>query len=664
MVSDNVATILVVDDNPDNVYIVERALSNAGFALESALSGEQGLARARRGDLDLVVLDVMMPGMDGFQVLEALRADELTHDLPVIMITAASDPRFTVRGMELGASEYLARPVYPMELLARVRSLLRTREVERQREEFRRALEEQRNFLQAIINGMGEAVFVSDARGELKIVNHVGVELTGLDSTSARGLPTTEVLGLLNPEGQPLSSFELPTERARRGEEIRGVEALVVNQRTGSETSVQLSSSPVRDLDGQLVAIVTVASDIGGLKTAEARIRELAEDNARRALMVTEINGRLSNLATRLQAVIDEMPEGVIVADTTTDQLTSINRVARRLLGFGNDEEIRLSHLPTACHIRRLGGEPLDLADLPIWRALRLNETVVEEVQVAPPGRPLSQLLMSAAPILEQPGEAVAVLRDVTEMRELDRLKDDFFFVAAHEIKNPLTTIKGFAQMLIRRARRGAVPADIRSSLETIDRQCDRLTHLIDRLLDVSRIQLGRFHLEPRPMSLAVLVRRVVEEYQTVAPDHPIRLVLPERESTGVWDEMRLEQVLSNLLSNAVKYSPEGCDIQVSVELHPEHALVVVRDCGTGIPEDKLPRIFDRFYRTPDASQSRVEGLGLGLYVAREIVTAHGGDIWAESIPGEGSSFLVRLPLGRPESETQLEADAEPSRSI
>ena len=163
-------------------------------------------------------------------------------------------------------------------------------------------------------------------------------------------------------------------------------------------------------------------------------------------------------------------------------------------------------------------------------------------------------------------------------------------------------------------------------------------------------------------MGLANLVRHVVEEFQTTAPDHPIVLKLPEGEVIGVWDELRLEQVLSNLLSNAVKYSPGGCDVQVSVDLNPEHALVAVCDGGVGIPEDKLSRIFDRFYRTPDASQSRVEGLG--LYVAREIVTAHGGEIWAESVHGQGSTIYVRLPLGAPESTSEQESEVETSRSL
>ncbi|TAK33767.1 MAG: response regulator [Chloroflexota bacterium] len=653
---DNPAKILVIDDNPDNVYIIERALSNVGFAVDSALSGEHGLARARRGDLDLVVLDVMMPGMDGFQVLQALRADELTHDLPVIMITAAFDPRFTVRGMELGANEYLTRPVHPIELVARVRSLLRTREIERQREEFQHALEEQRNLLQSIINSMGEAVFVSNVQGQLQTINHVGADLTGLDPTSVLGISVAEVLGLLTPEGRLLRPGELPMERARRGEETRGVETVVVNQRTGGETPVQLSCSPVRDRAGQMVAIVTVASDVSRLKSAESQIRELAMENARRAQVVAEINGRLADLAARLQAVIDEMPEGVIVADIAADRLTSINRVARTLLGVEDSEQIRLSDLPTASHIRSSSGKPLGLSDLPIWRALYLRETVVEDVQIALPGRPPVQVLMSAAPIIEQTDETVAVLRDVTEMRELDRLKDDFFFVAAHEIKNPLTAIKGFAQMLNRRAQRVGLTAEIQTSLQTIDRQCDRLTRLIDRLMDVSRIQLGRFHLEPRPMGLTALVQRVVEDYQATASDHPIILALPDGESIGVWDEMRLEQVLTNLLSNAVKYSPEGREVQVSVDLDPEHALISVRDCGIGIPADKLPRIFERFYRTPAASESRIEGLGLGLFVAREIVVAHGGDIWVDSVPGQGSTFHVKLPLAAPDSEPGAEA--------
>jgi len=181
--------------------------------------------------------------------------------------------------------------------------------------------------------------------------------------------------------------------------------------------------------------------------------------------------------------------------------------------------------------------------------------------------------------------------------------------------------------------------------LGKIDQQCGRLVQLIERLLDVSRIQLGRLHLDPKPVGLMTLLRRVAEEHQAAIPDHPIVTLLPEGEVIGRWDEMRLQQVLSNLLSNAAKYGPEDSPIELSAHVDTEHTVISVRDQGVGIDPDKLPHVFDRFYRTPKASQSQVEGLGLGLFVAREIVLAHGGAIWAESAPGQGSTFYVRLPI-------------------
>jgi signal transduction histidine kinase len=217
-----------------------------------------------------------------------------------------------------------------------------------------------------------------------------------------------------------------------------------------------------------------------------------------------------------------------------------------------------------------------------------------------------------------------------------------------HDLKNPLASIKGWAQLLRRRAARGAaIEADqLLKTATTIEATAKRMAGLLDELLDASVLQAGRtLDLRRRPTDLVALVREAVQEHQQAADRHAIRLEATEPELVGTWDGPRLERVLANVLSNAVKYSPRGGEIAVQVCRRADEATVVVRDQGLGIPEADLPHVFDRFRRASNVA-GRIAGTGLGLAGAREIVLAHGGDITVESREGAGTTVTVALPLG------------------
>ncbi|MCL5960248.1 MAG: GAF domain-containing sensor histidine kinase, partial [Chloroflexi bacterium] len=232
----------------------------------------------------------------------------------------------------------------------------------------------------------------------------------------------------------------------------------------------------------------------------------------------------------------------------------------------------------------------------------------------------------------------------VETLRELDRAKDEFFSVATHELKNPLTTIKGFSQLLLRKVQEPGHEEELKIG-NIILGQTDRLIDLVNTLLDVSRIQTGRFELHLQSTNLVSLIRRVVDEMQVVAPRHQINLGAEPAAIVGNWDPARLEEVFVNLVDNAVKYSPKGERIDVSVSSIHGFAQVTVRDYGPGIPEEDRPHIFERFYRVPPPKGPRPKGLGLGLFISKEIVTQLGGSMWFESEEGKGTTFYVSLPL-------------------
>ena len=359
-------------------------------------------------------------------------------------------------------------------------------------------------------------------------------------------------------------------------------------------------------------------------------------------------NARLFSDVSRqrqlLESVVASIPEAVHVIDGG-GRLVTANDAARRLYD--------LEECPKLQEWLEGNGAAQDPAELGLWsataRALRGSTVLGEEVAYSSASTGRSGFVqVSAAPVFV-PGESrtaavVTVAADVSRLKELDQLKDEFISEASHELKTPLTAVKGFTQLLQRRM--SAVPdgEGYRKMLSTIDGQVDRLVRLVDRLLDVSRAQAGRLQLRIEPVDLAALVRQQVQLAQVKTDRH--RLVVELGEGiTGLWDRGYLEQVVGNLLENAIQYSPKGGQIRIALQKEVGVARLVVADSGIGMSPATLEKLFQRHYRAAEAREVRVDGMGLGLYLCREIVTAHGGRIWAESEQGKGSIFTVELPL-------------------
>lgn len=230
------------------------------------------------------------------------------------------------------------------------------------------------------------------------------------------------------------------------------------------------------------------------------------------------------------------------------------------------------------------------------------------------------------------------------------RLRRDLLAIAAHELRTPITTLGGYAEMLERRLC--AVPTDARTEryVANIQEQARRLAELIGSLLDVSRLEAGALPCVPEEADLGAIVATGVAQVRPLAPGHTFTIVPDTTAVIGEWDRLRLEQVVVNLVANAARYSPPGSEVRVTVARRADRAIVRVADQGAGIAPEHLDRIFEQFYRARDRAERdapcRRDGLGLGLYIARAIVERHGGTLRAESAgPGRGSTFIVELPL-------------------
>lgn len=253
-----------------------------------------------------------------------------------------------------------------------------------------------------------------------------------------------------------------------------------------------------------------------------------------------------------------------------------------------------------------------------------------------------------------------AAVRQSVAAQESIRLRDQYLSIVAHELKTPLTSLLGNAQLLQRRmSQDGNLSERHERPLQVVLDQTSKLNRMIETLLDLSRIENNRLRIDAAVVDANQLVRSVVEAMQPVLIRHTLDVKLPDEPLFVMGDAFRLEQVLQNLVQNAIKYSPEGGTVGIVVDTWNEQVMMSVTDNGIGIPSTALPQLFTRFYRGPNVNSEQISGLGIGLYVVKEIVDVHGGDVDVESVEGQGSTFRVSLPRRRAQS-----GDVYPAPSV
>ncbi len=346
---------------------------------------------------------------------------------------------------------------------------------------------------------------------------------------------------------------------------------------------------------------------------------------------------RLVSLGAELRAAVESMVDGVVIVDATG--VVEANRAALELFGVEGKAEV-LGPLDEFCRRfrpRTTDGVPLLPADLACSRALRGERVTRESLLRRADGRDVV-LSISSAPFAAAGGPmTITVFRDVSASHHLEAMRDEFLATAAHELKTPLAVVKAYAQLVQRRAPSEA-PA-----LTVVQRQVDRMTRLVQHLLDASRLRLDPGAGPKERFDLARLTAEVLERLRAAGSGHAFQLVAPGPVPVE-GDRDRIARVIQSLLDNAVRFSPRGGPVEARVVLADGEARVSVSDHGLGIPLDRQARIFERYYRAHAGTSEDYGGLGLSLDLSREIVSRHGGKIWFESIPGQGSTFHFALP--------------------
>ena len=350
-----------------------------------------------------------------------------------------------------------------------------------------------------------------------------------------------------------------------------------------------------------------------------------------------------------LETLIDTTPVGVVVFNAVTGVPVSLNREGRRLVDGLTNPGQTAEQLLDVLTFRRADGREISLREFPLAEALSTGETVrAEEIVIdVPDGRSVS-VLLNATAIRSEEGQVesvVVTLQDMTALEELDRLRAEFLGMVSHELRGPLTSIKGSAATVLG-STADMDPAVVRQFFRIIEEQADHMHDLVADLLDVARIETGTLPVTPEPAEVAVLVDRASSTFISAGGRNNLTIDIPPDLPLVMADRRRVVQVVGNLLSNAAKHSSESSVITVTVVREDVHVAVSVADEGRGIPSERLPYLFRKFTRTDgDDLGSGVAGSGLGLAICKGIVEAHGGRIWAESEgPGMGARFTFTIP--------------------
>ncbi|MCM8796041.1 MAG: ATP-binding protein [Candidatus Omnitrophica bacterium] len=335
----------------------------------------------------------------------------------------------------------------------------------------------------------------------------------------------------------------------------------------------------------------------------------------------------------KLETVLSSMFEGVLVVDKEAN-IVLMNPSLRRVLLIDSPVEGKMA-LEV---IRNVSIQEI------VERTLKGEQDLISaEISLIAPEEKVFKI--NSAPIIRNNiiEGAILVFHDITQLRRLEKIRQDFVANVSHELRTPLTSIKGYAETLLE----GAIEDkdNVKEFINIIYHDSNRLAHLIDDLLDLSKIESGKMKMSFAPLEIKAIAKDCVEVLKKQAKEKSISIYLdlPDNLPKVLADEKRLSQVFLNLLDNAIKYTPEGGSVKISASLKEKFVQIDVSDTGIGIPEEDLPRIFERFYRVDKARSRQLGGTGLCLSIVKHIILAHRGEVWVKSQLGIGSTFSFTL---------------------
>lgn len=481
---------------------------------------------------------------------------------------------------------------------------------------------------------------------------------------------------VLDPSGYPLETFEFAHEALDRnqplvveGQNLRAPEAVV--QCMGGAQSVLVIPLRIR---GERVGIAYLCiADSYVLNQSDRLFASVWGRQCAQGIEVAQLFEQIEDANERLVNVIDQMPQAVVLVDAARREVRIANSGAEEMFGQVFVDPVPVENLP----MTDTDGQALTGSQHPMLQVVRSGQRVVGETVLIPlPDGTVREVVGNHVAIRDVRGQIVggiSIFQDRADFAAMDRARDEFISVVGHELRNPLTSLRGNLQLLERRTKRRS-DEDANDDLRRIGiaiNEADRIGNLVTRVLDVSRVGLGRLDIQPEPCDAAELVRHACEAARAREPGREVTCIAPDSVPVE-WDSARIHQVLGNLTQNADRYAA-GTPMLVQLSVTEQHRVrISVRDHGPGVPAEVRRRLFRQYYRFDDGSEDAMaimtdgsRGLGIGLYVSARLVKLHGGRMRVQDADGGGAEFILDMPIVaaptvRPTSTEQRTTDDIP----
>jgi PAS domain S-box-containing protein len=662
--------VLLVDDEPANLLALEVVLEPLSATLVRANSGEEALRKLQDTDFAAILLDVRMPGMDGFETARLIRTRPRSRTTPIIFVTADAFELSAEEAYAMGAVDFLTKPLLPAVIKAKVAFFI---ELQRGKDELRaaeRRASQERAFLAAVLEAIEDGVVACDAEGRLTLFNRATRIFHGLPPDIAP-IQSGAEMHLYREDGQTLlAKPEIPLFRALAGEQVRDAR-MVIAPRRGTARTVVASGRPLYDDDGQKLGAVVSMHDVTAVREAELARETAVREQARReeaeaaAAAINASNERLRISEERYRTLFDSIDEGFCLIDLLFDsdghctdyRFVEVNPAFAKQTGLVNPVGKRMKDLvpdlephwfATYGKVARTG--------VPVRFVDQVNGMMGRwfDVYVARLGGDGSKTVAVLFNDITDRKRANDDLRTLAkELAESDRRKTEFLATLAHELRNPLAPLASGLQVMKLSAAEPVVVERTRSMME---RQVNHMVHLVDDLLDIARITTGKVDLKTERVDLQTIIASAVETSMPLieAGRHELVVDVPDEVMLLEVDFTRVAQVVSNLLNNAAKYTPARGRIGLAAHREGNEVVIAVSDTGIGIPPAAIPTVFEMFTQVGRNMERAQGGLGIGLSLVRRLIELHGGTVSAASGGvGRGSTFTVRLPLlaGAPVSQ-------------
>lgn len=604
--------VLIVDDNYTTRRMVHQwfDMEFEGYTLIEAENGNEVLGKVEKESPDLIILDIMLPGINGLDLLEMLKTQH--PSLPIILFSAYGCKELLEKAIDFGVDGFVDKPIDFKKFKQKINSVMEKYELMRENTRLRKELEKSEEKYRTLIENSRDGIFRLDNEERITFANQKILEWTGLSAD--------ELIG---------SRFE---------------DMQIIEDSNYHEQKSEKST------DGFLYNM-TLLTDNGNRYVLEVSARWLKEDNkvlgmegiARDVTSKKILEQKLERQRIKLEAILNSIADAILAYDSDYKIIT-VNKQMQRMIGVKEYNLIGMSLHRFISQYSGLVKLTPEISEIRRQIEENVYESIKFEAEIKSSGKICEVRYHPIIDYEKVVSGSLLVFHDITQQRFMERMREDLSSMLVHDLKNPLSAIIMYTNILVREVDH---PRQ-KDLLKKINMTSNELLKMIMDLLDVHKLEEGLMCLEKKDFDLHQTIQKVYEQMEIMRHTKKLQIELDFTQElpsiTG--DQERIYRVVSNLIGNAIKFTPTGGVVRVSTwtDESQRNIFFSVADTGMGIPKEFQNKIFDKFVQVKSRQEGQKLSTGLGLTYCKLAVEAHGGEIWLDSEVGAGTTFLVRLP--------------------